>query len=239
MKRSTILTAVTTMFLLTILPITAKAQNITQPYIDISSTATREVTPNEIYLRITIKESDYKGKKSLEEMQEAMLGALKINRIDIPECLTLNYMGSDVSYKMFSKNINTRTEATYTLKLHDVATMQNVISALEERQISNIDLVKTKFTKEKELKHELAIEAMQQAQAEARTLAGAIGQEIGKALSINYWMNSNDSQPRLYKARANMVMDESAVAGEGQQAPTFGIGKITYSLNVNVKFELK
>lgn len=227
------------MFLLAILPITAKAQNITQPYIDISSTATREVTPNEIYLRITIKESDYKGKKSLEEMQEAMLGALKINRIDIPECLTLNYMGSDVSYKMFSKNINTRTEATYTLKLHDVATMQNVISALEERQISNIDLVKTKFTKEKELKHELAIEAMQQAQAEARTLAGAIGQEIGKALSINYWMNSNDSQPRLYKARANMVMDESAVAGEGQQAPTFGIGKITYSLNVNVKFELK
>lgn len=227
------------MFLLAILPITAKAQNITQPYIDISSTATREVTPNEIYLRITIKESDYKGKKSLEEMQEAMLGALKINRIDIPECLTLNYMGSDVSYKMFSKNINTRTEATYTLKLHDVATMQNVISALEERQISNIDLVKTKFTKEKELKHELAIEAMQQAQAEARTLAGAIGQEIGKALSINYWMNSNDSQPRLYKARANMAMDESAVAGEGQQAPTFGIGKITYSLNVNVKFELK
>ena len=227
------------MFLLAILPITAKAQNITQPYIDISSTATREVTPNEIYLRITIKESDYKGKKSLEEMQETMLSTLKINRIDIPECLTLNYMGSDVSYKMFSKNINTRTEATYTLKLHDVATMQNVISALEERQISNIDLVKTKFTKEKELKSELSIEAMQQAQAEARTLAGAIGQEIGKALSINYWMNSNDSQPRLYKARANMVMDESAVAGEGQQAPTFGIGKITYSLNVNVKFELK
>ena len=239
MKRSTILTAVTTMFLLAFLPITAKAQNITQPYIDINSTATREVTPDEIYLRITIKESDYKGKKSLEEMQEAMLGALKINRIDIPECLTLNYMGSDVSYKMFSKNINTRTEATYTLKLHDVATMQNVISALEERQISNIDLIRTKFTKEKELKSELSIEAMQQAQAEARTLAGAIGQEIGKALSINYWMNSNDSQPRLYKARANMVMDESAFAGEGQQAPTFGIGKITYSLNVNVKFELK
>lgn len=227
------------MFLLAFLPITAKAQNITQPYIDINSTATREVTPDEIYLRITIKESDYKGKKSLEEMQEAMLGALKINRIDIPECLTLNYMGSDVSYKMFSKNINTRTEATYTLKLHDVATMQNVISALEERQISNIDLIRTKFTKEKELKSELSIEAMQQAQAEARTLAGAIGQEIGKALSINYWMNSNDSQPRLYKARANMVMDESAFAGAGQQAPTFGIGKITYSLNVNVKFELK
>lgn len=239
MKRSTILTTVTTMFLLAFLPITATAQNITQPYIDISSTATREVTPDEIYLRITIKESDYKGKKSLEEMQDAMLGALKINRIDIPECLTLNYMGSDVSYKMFSKNINTRTEATYTLKLHDVVTMQNVISALEERQISNIDLIRTKFTKEKELKSELSIEAMQQAQAEARTLAGAIGQEIGKALNINYWMNSNDSQPRLYKSRANMVMDESAVAGAGQQAPTFGIGKITYSLNVNVKFELK
>ncbi len=224
--------------LLLALPAESMAQALNEPYIDISSNAKREVTPDEIFLRITIRESDYKGKKSLEEMQEAMIGALKINRIDIPECLSLNYMGSDVSYKLFSKSIKPKTEATYTLKLNDVATMQRVIASLEERQISNIGLARVRYTKEKELKTELAVEAMQQAQAEARVFAGAIGQEIGKALSISSWMNGGEVQPRLYKSRANTLAVEEDAAIE-ESVPSFGISKITYNLNVNVRFQLK
>ena len=51
-------------------------------------------------------------------MQEAMIGALKTNHIDIQECLTLNYMGSEIGYKTFSKSIKSQTEATYMLKLN-------------------------------------------------------------------------------------------------------------------------
>lgn len=240
MKKITIPALTAIMMLLQILPTRSTAQNIAQPYIDISTTAIREVTPNEIYLRISIKENDYKGKKSLEEMQEIMIGVLKMNRIDIPKCLSLSYMGSEVSYKLFSKNIKSQTEATYMLKLHDVPTMQKVIASLEEKQISNIELARTRFTKEKELKTELAVEAMQQAQAEAKVFAGAIGQEIGLAISINSWMNGGDAQPRLYKSRANAMVEESAMADNvAQQTIMFNIDKITYSLNVNVRFELK
>lgn len=221
------------------LAVPCNAQVNTQPYIDMSTTVKREVTPDELYLRIVISESDYKGKKSLEEMQEAMLGALKENRIDIPECLTINYMGSEVSYATFSKKIKPKTEATYMLKLHDAAVMQQVIASLEKRQISNIELAQVKFTKEKELKNEMAVEAMQQAQAEARVLAGAIGQEIGKATSISSWMNNGQIQPRLYKSRANGML-EDAVADETSYAPpVISIGKITYNFSVNVRFELK
>ena len=214
-----------------------RAQAPTQPYVDINSSVEREVTPNELYLRIIINESDYKGKKSLESMQNAMLGVLKRNRIDIPECLTLNYMGSEVSYKLFSSNIKPKTQATYMLKLYDLTIMQQVIAELEQQQISNIELVQVKFTKENELKAEMATEAMKLAQSEAATLAGAIGQEIGKAISISSWMNG--SQPRIYKSRmANeeSIMDSSTPDGSASQ---FGIGKITYRFNVSVRFELK
>lgn len=218
----------------------ANAQVNTQPQINMSTTVEREVTPDELYLRIIISENDYKGKKSLEEMQEAMLGALKENRIDIPECLSLNYMGSEVSYKAFSKKIKPKTQATYTLKLHDAAIMQQVIASLEKRQISNIELTKVKYTKEKELKNEMAVEAMLQAQAEARVLAGAIGQEIGKAISIDSWMNGGQTQPRMYKARANAAFEDAVSLDESLAvAPVISIGKITYSFRVNVTFELK
>ena len=178
------------------------AQNTTQPYIDMNTTVQREVTPDELYLKIVISEKDYKGKKSLEEMQEAMLGALKANRIDIPECLTLNYMGSEVSYKTFSKKIKPKTQATYMLKLYDATIMQ-------------------------------------QAKAEAETLAGAIGQQVGKAISINSWMNGGEVQPRMYKSRANMVMEDAVAEGASMAAPVISIGKITYNFNVNVRFELQ
>ena len=239
MRKDIITAGIIATLLLFAAPTDSTAQTTTEAYIDINTTVEREVTPNELYLQITISEKDYKGKKSLEEMQEAMIGALKENRIDIPECLSINYMGSEVSYSTFSKKIKPKTEATYTLKLYDATIMQQVIASLEKRQISDIQLSQVKFTKEQELKNEMAVEAMQQAQSEARVLAGAIGQEIGKAISINSWMNSGQTQPRLYKARANMVLEDAVANEETVSSPVISIGKITYSFNVNVRFELK
>lgn len=238
MRKDIITAGIIATLLLFAAPTDSTAQTTTEAYIDINTTVEREVTPNELYLQITISEKDYKGKKSLEEMQEAMIGALKINRIDIPECLTLNYMGSEVGYKTFSKSIKSQTEATYMLRLNDVATMQSVIASLEERQISDIELVRTRFTGEKELKAEMGIEAMRLAKEEAQMLAGAIGQEAGKALTISYWMNSGQTQPRLYKARmANAVEDAAVEHPVGE--PMISIGKNTYRFTVNVRFELK
>ena len=94
MKKGIITTSIMAALLLFAIPVESAAQTNADSYIDISTTIEREVTPNELYLQITIREKDYKGKKTLEEMQEALIGALKINRIDIPECLTINYMGS-------------------------------------------------------------------------------------------------------------------------------------------------
>ncbi len=236
--RKTMTAAFATIMLFLTMPTKSTAQTATQPYIDINATVEREVTPNELYLQITISEKDYKGKKTLEEMQDAMIGVLEINRIDIPECLTLSYMGSEISYKTFSKNMIAKTEATYLLKLNDATTMQNVIASLEERQISDIELVRTKYTGEKELKAEMGVEAMQQAKAEAQILAGAIEQEIGKAINISYWMSSGESQPRLYKSQARS-MTEEAIADNSVMQPVISIGKNTYRFTVNVRFELK
>ena len=116
--------------------------------------------------------------------------------------------------------------------------MQNVIASLEERQISDIELVRTRYTGEKELKREMGIEAMQTAKAEAQMLAGAIGQEAGKAMTISYWMNSGQTQPRLYKARSQNTSEDVAVENSSI-VPIISIGKNTYRYTVNVRFELK
>ena len=239
MRTSTILSAFVFATMLFTFPAKSAAQNTEQPYIDVSCTATREVTPDELYLSITINEKDYKGKKSLEEMQKTMIDVLLANKIDTKECLSLNYMGSDISYTTFLKNMKLKSEAQYMLKLYDAVTMQKIIAELEEKQISNIQLIRSKYTKEEELKMELAVEAMKKAKAEAMVFAGTIDQEIGKAQRINYYMSSESGQPIMYKSRMNIESEFASIDEYIEPEPLFKIGKITYSLRVNVKFELK
>lgn len=219
-------------------PSKANAQTEKTPTVDIQASAQREVMPDELTLAITIRESDYKGKKTLEEKQKELIGVLKANKIDYNEALTIKEMGSAVTFKFFSKNPTPRSEATYLLKLEDATTMQKIVRQLEEKHISNIDLIQTRYTKADELRVELGVEAVKKAQKEAKALAEAIGQQIDSAISINSWMTNNSPRPRLYKMASTVNMARDAEeAGSAESAPA--ISGIRYTVNVSAKFILK
>lgn len=219
-----------------VIPFATFAQSGT-PLIEMQAEAQREVTPDELYLSIKIKESDYKGKKTLQELQNAMIGVLKANKVDVSQALTLDFMGSTLDYKTFSKRPVARSEANYMLKLGDATTMQKIIYELEECGITNISLARTKFTKSEELITELGIEAMKKARQQAIAYAAAVEQSIGKAIRISSWNTSSSPQPRMYKSRT-ITVEESAPDNSGADA-AISIGKMTYTVHVNVNFELK
>lgn len=213
------------------------AQENSQPYIVMNASSERQVTPNELYLSITIKESDYKGKKSLEELQAAMISVLRAYKIDAAEALTLDFMGSSVSYKLF-RSMVPKTQANYKLKLPDVGKMQKIVSALESVGISNIELTDMKYTNSDELITELGAEALKKAQQRAQAYAAAIGQNIGKALSISSY-NSEAVQPRIYKSRAMLAVEDSAENASLAPQSSISAGKLTYRVEVTVRFLLQ
>ena len=238
MKPQKRITRLIALAIIILTPIGAIAQEQARPYIDQNTKAERKVTPDELFLSITINEKENKGKTTVEEQQSLMIKALQTLGINVEKDLTLNFMGSEISYTTFHRNITPRTTATYTLKLGNADTMQKVISKLEANGITNIQLVKTNYTKADELYNELGIEAMKKAQAQAAALAGAVGQSIGPAISISSWSSTNgNTQPRLYKSRSNTL--EEAVLATDSTEPQIEVGEITYTVNVNVKFLLK
>ena len=208
------------------------------PYIDINASAQRKVTPDEIYLVITIKESDYKGKKSLQQVQQTMVDVLKRDGVNIDEQLTVLTMGSSVKLKAFSSKIKSLTTAQYQLKLGSAEDMQTVIADLEKKEISNIVLIETKYSKMKELESELGVEAVKNAQQKARLLATAIGQEAGKAIYINTW-GMNSTAPARNLRASKMAVVEDAAAGLVDTPATLSIAETEYTVTVNVRFELK
>lgn len=215
----------------------AKAQNERVSSIDIQASAEREVMPDELVISIHINENEYKGKTSLQEKQKELISVLKANKINYEEDLSIKQMGSTATFKLFSKNPVPRTDAVYYLKLYDAATLQQVVQQLEEKKITNIHLIQTRYTKKDELKLELGMEAVKKAKMEAEALAKAIGQNIGKAFSINSWM-SNDT-PRPYNYRMVMASDKAEGAEAAQNAETPKVTGIKYTVNVSAKFILE
>ena len=96
-------------------PLKATAQQSNQPSIDQSAKAERKVTPDELYISITINEKDTKGKVTVEQQQNAMIKALQALKIDVEKNLTLNFMDSQVSYTTFRRNLTPRTTAKPTV----------------------------------------------------------------------------------------------------------------------------
>ena len=68
---------------------------IDQPYIEIRSTVDTLVSPNKIYLNITLLETDSKGKINVEELENKMAIKLSAIGIDLKKQLSLNDFASN------------------------------------------------------------------------------------------------------------------------------------------------
>lgn len=93
-------------FILVFTFIISKSQTknfIDQPYIEVNGNTDTLVTPDEIYIRIMISESDTRNKISVEEQEIKMVNLLKTSGIDTEKDLTTNDILSNFRY-YFLKN---------------------------------------------------------------------------------------------------------------------------------------
>lgn len=82
-------------------PFAGKSQSknfIDQPYIEVTGHADSLVTPNEIFIKITISERDSKDKISVEEIESKMVEGLKTLSINIEKDLTTGDLASNYRF---------------------------------------------------------------------------------------------------------------------------------------------
>ena len=143
---------------------------------------------------------------------------------------------TEVSSEFFKKNTSVAT-AKYQLQLGSSAEVAKVWQALDGLGISNVSILKVSHSKIDEYKEQVRVEAMQNAKQSAQTLAGAIGQNVGKCFYI--YDSNNNVMPVLYD---NMAVMRSAKAGYAEEAAAdepldFKTIKLQY--NVQAKFVLE
>ncbi len=218
------------------LAVSASAQDLgeTIPTVTVNGSAQMKITPDVLYIAITLDESDTKGKVPLEEQRRKMFAALKKSGIDAEKQLRV----LDMSSSFFRKR-GSLSSSKYELKVGSAVEARKVFEALDDNGITNVQIVRTTNSKLDEYRDQVRVEAMRNAQSRARQLAEAVGQSIGMCYEITDYTTS--VQPVMFRAmgamKNSLAMDTEAGMAE-EDEPDVEFEQIVLNYNVTAKFVL-
>ena len=190
---------------------------VDMPYLETTAKVDTLVQPDEIYLKIILKEQDERNKVSIEKMESRMIDALQKIGINTQTQLKLYDFSSNFK-RYFLKSKDVMKKKSYELKVSNAQIAGRALQALEYKGISNTTLSHTKYSKIEQLKLTLRRKAIQKAKKQAQSLVEPIGQRIGSALHIldnsSAYHHYDNHRPMMAKAMrgapAMEVMEEVA-----------------------------
>lgn len=229
MKRITLLLAA---MMMTVIGVQAQEQSEFPSYIEVSSRAQRDVAPNLVYLSITINERESKGRITVEEQERDMERELRALGIDTKTQLRVN----DITSSRL-KRTQAVTTKSYQLKLTDTSLLGDVYTVLQDVGITAISIEKVTHTDLDRIQDEVRVEAMRNARANAKLMAEAIDQTIGKA----FYVYTYDVSTSVAREADNVVVTAfGATKREAAPEPVITeFRTMNVSVQVRVKFVLE
>jgi len=211
-----------------------------KPYIEVTGTAEMEVEPDEIFIRIVIKERyENRTKVGIEEQEEKMKTALKSINIDLTN-LYLSDANADYVKISWRKN-NLITKKEYTLKVSNATTVGKVFMELEKLEITDAFIERVSHSRIDSLQKEVRIIAIKAAKEKADYLLSAIDEKTGKPLKIVenpqqiWYANGINNQ----ESNTKIIVSGGIPNSYGDIENEIKFEKIKLSSSIFVKFEIQ
>lgn len=205
--------------------------------ITVSGTAESEITPDIIYVAISLKEylkdNNSKNRVDITTLENQLYRA--IQQAGIPkENLTISSLSAS-STRDKKKDPNFLASKQYRLKVNDLNNYNEIIAAVDPKGIAYTNVESYDYSKIERLKMELKVKALQHAKAKATYLVESLGDKLGSALDIQEINNEVFPQQNY---RVNTMMMKSAAA-DTELAAELDFKQIKLSYIMNVVFEIK
>lgn len=229
-----------TAVLLSTITLSAFSQTIdTRRKIEVTGSAEAEVTPDIIYLGISLKEyfKDNSNKKKIEiaELERQLQAA--VLKAGIPkEDFTINNVASYTDYWQKKKDPNFLASKQYRVKVADLNKLNEIIGAVDSRGVAYTNIESYDYSKIESLKKELKIKALLAAQEKAAYLVAALKQTLGGAIEVQEINNESYPQPVMYRANAMMKSGDMV---ESAPMPDIDFKKIKLNYQMRAVFEVK
>ena len=203
--------------------------------IEVTGKAEMEIIPDEIFIRIALKEYKDGSKKVAMDKLEAQL-VKAVNQLNIPESnLSVdNIYGNNWDYRK-KKSDEFLATKSFRLKVSDVKMMNNLIDKLDAEGVNNISVAEVSHSKIEEYTKQLRLEALKAAKTKAEYLLEGIGEKLGSALEINE-ISHGSPMPYANRAVSNTMysMSESEDYSSDMDFKT-----ISLEAQIRAVFEIK
>lgn len=226
------------------IPALAQEANKYPKTINVNGSAEMEITPDEIYVQVELREYDKKGvgKIDIQQIRNNFLQGVKSMGIADSNVSIQGYSGWDGNiwyYKRNKKqNPDMKAGITYWVKVKSTSQMDELVSKLDDEATQNFFIAKVSHSRIQELKKQLKIQAVKAAKEKATYLAEAINEKVGEAVTINEPNEINVYPQPMY--RANALAEQKMSSGFRDDAPmNVDFKKIKLQFEVNVVFALK
>lgn len=224
------------LFLLIAAPL--MAQDTSKPTVNVIGEGIVKVQPDEVVIKSRIEhegDSAATVKAENDKVVNAIIKYLKSEGIAEKDIET-DYLNLNKRY-IYDNNGQDRSEKyvanqAISITLHDIKKYEKIMKGLLDNGLNRIDGVQFQSSEMEKFEKEARKKAVLNGKEMAEQLASPLGQEIGKAVSINQ-IEFNQVQP-MYR-----VMDESMEMKASSDQQTIAPGELEVKVRVNISFELK
>ena len=186
---------------------------VSKPIIEVSGSAEMDVSPDEIYVSVTLREFMIERKKqpiaNIEKDFKEVINSLKIDF----KLLSLEgvYGTFDYDYKT-QKRGDFLNAKTYIIKFSDMDKYNQLVMMLDKKGIENIHIQRTGHSKMEEYRRKVKVEALKAAKEKADLLLAAIGKQTGEVQLIRERDNNMGHMQPMY-LKSNVAMDLNNESG--------------------------
>ncbi len=217
---------------------TEKTEKQEKPFIEVEGIAELSVVPDEIVVRITLKErSEGREKISVEHQQQKLKDKLKTIGVNLKDFSLSDVHADFIRVRWLTNEVVTKKE--YALKLSNAEKTAEVFSILDSIKVDDAYIAYSNHSKIDSLRKVVKIKAIKAAKNKADYLLEAIGEQCGKALVVRESaVRDDDEYDYKNKGGRAKVINEDKLFSSGK-TEEIQFKKITIRASVYVKFGIK
>jgi uncharacterized protein len=192
--------------------------------IEVTGTAEMEVTPDELYFSISLREyfkdeKNQKDKIDLVTLEKQLIEAIK--NAGLPkENLSISGVSGYKEYYGKKKPQHFLTSKQYQLKLTNLHNINDLMTKVDDRGVESVYMSRVEHSKKEEFKKQVKINALKAAKEKANYLVEAIGEKLAGVIEIKEVEDGSYYPAMMQKNYANMrmVANMADTAMEGGEA---------------------
>ena len=202
--------------------------------IEVTGIAEQEVTPDIIYVSISLQEyMNGKNRVTIDVLENQLEKGVKDAGI-AREDFTINDVSAWNNTYQKKKTPDFLAGKQYLVKVTDLNKYNQILAKVDPKGIQSTNIQSYDYSKINELKNTLKLKALLSARDKAAFLVNGLGDKLGSALSISESDNSSFPQPR-----AMMMFKSAAADAAGPAESDIDFKKIKLSFQIQATFEIK